>query len=362
MKSLDIDFLRRQAIPIEMGGLLQKLGEFKGRQDLFRHQTPQLLETLKEIAIIESTESSNRIEGVTVPEKRFRELMAHPIKPMDRSEAEILGYREALSQIHIRPESFTINEKTIREFHQQIYAKTDIEGGQWKKRDNTIEERLADGRWITRFVPISARETPYCMKELCRRLNRLWDKGQVSHLILIPAFVLDFLCIHPFTDGNGRVSRLLTVLLLHQAGYTVGRYISIERSIEQSKETYYEALQISSKGWHEEKHHLKPWLEYSLGVLIGACKEFEDRVGTITKSRGTKTAIVEDVIKNLPLTFSISNIEQLCPSVSRDMIRVILNRLRREGYLNCKGTGRGALWEKRGNNLSKGGNKHGNVC
>ncbi|OGW83324.1 MAG: hypothetical protein A3C47_00375 [Omnitrophica bacterium RIFCSPHIGHO2_02_FULL_51_18] len=360
MKSLDIDFLSRQSIPIEMGGLLQKLGEYKGRQDLFQHQTPQFLATLKETAIIESTESSNRIEGVTVPSKRFKELMAHPTKPKDRSEAEILGYREALSKIHTRPESFLIDEKTILDMHRQIYSRTDIPAGQWKKRDNTIEERLSDGRWITRFVPVSARETPGTMKELCARFNRLMDKRRTSPLILIPAFIFDFLCIHPFSDGNGRVSRLLTVLMLHQADYTVGRYISIERSIEESKETYYESLQRSSKDWQEGKHSLKPWWEYSLGVLIGAYQEFERRVGTIAKTRGAKTAIVEETIVNLPTTFSISDVERLCPSVSRDMIRVILNRLRKEGHIVSQGTGRGALWEKRGNPLIKRGNKRGN--
>lgn len=360
MKSLDIDFLNQQAIPIEMGGLLQKLGEYKGRQDLFQHQTSQVLETLKRISIIESTESSNRIEGITVPAKRFKELMAHPLKPKGGSEAEILGYREALSAIHTRSETFIIEEETILNLHKRIYARTDIPGGQWKKRDNTIEERLSDGRWITRFVPVSAQETPLYIKELCLRFNRLLDKRQVSLLVLIPAFVFDFLCIHPFSDGNGRVSRLLTVLLLHQADYTVGRYISIERLIEESKETYYEALQLSSQGWHEGKHSLKPWWEYSLGVLIGAYQEFERRVGTITKSRGAKTAIVEETIENLPSSFSISDVERLCPSVSRDMIRVVLNRLRKEGHLSCKGTGRGALWEKRGNNSLKRGNKHGN--
>jgi len=360
MKSLDIDFLNRQAIPIEMGGLLQKLGEYKGRQDLFQHQTPQVLATLKQTAIIESTESSNRIEGITVPSKRFKELMAHPSKPKDRSEAEILGYREALSKIHTKPESFPIDEKTILDLHRQIYTRTDIPAGQWKKRDNSIEERLSDGRWITRFMPVSARETPGYMKELCVRFNRLMDKRQTSPLILIPAFVFDFLCIHPFSDGNGRVSRLLTVLTLHQADYTVGRYISIEHLIEESKETYYEALQLSSNGWQEGKHSLKPWWEYSLGVLIGAYQAFECRVGTITKARGAKTAIVEETIDNLPATFSISDIERLCPSVSRDMVRVILNRLRKEGRIVSKGTGRGALWEKRGNESLKRSNKRGN--
>jgi Fic family protein len=360
MKSLDIDFLNRQAIPVEMGGLLQKLGEYKGRQDLFRHQTPQVLETLKQTAIIESTESSNRIEGVTIPAKRFKELMAHSAKPKDRSEAEILGYRQALSKIHANPESFAIEEKTILGLHRQIYSRTDIPAGLWKRRDNTIEERLTDGRWITRFVPVSAQETPGYMKELCIRFNRLWDKRQASPLILIPAFIFDFLCIHPFSDGNGRISRLLTVLLLHQADYTVGRYISIERLIEESRETYYEALQLSSKGWQEGKHSLKPWWEYSLGVLIGAYQEFERRVGAITKTRGAKTSIVEETIANLPVTFSISDVERLCPSVSRDMIRVVLNRLRKEGRLFCKSTGRGALWEKRGNNSLKRSNKRGN--
>ena len=360
MKSLDIDFLNKQSIPIEMGGLLQKLGEYKGRQDLFRHQTPQVLETLKQAAIIESTEASNRIEGITVPAKRFKELMAHPSKPKDRSEAEILGYREALLAIHSKPETFTIDGNTILKLHKQIYARTDIPCGQWKKRDNTIEERLADGRWITRFKPVSANETPRYMAELCTRFNRLWDKRQVSPLILVPAFVFDFLCIHPFSDGNGRVSRLLMVLLLHQADYSVGRYISIERLIEESKETYYEALQLSSQGWHEGNHRLRPWWEYSFGILIGAYQEFEKRVGSITNVRGAKTAIVENVIDNLPSPFSISDIERACPAVSREMIRVILNRLRKEGRVSCKGTGRGALWEKRDNKPPKRGNERGN--
>lgn len=198
------------------------------------------------------------------------------------------------------------------------------------------------------------------MKELCIRFNRLWDERQASPLIIVPAFIFDFLCIHPFSDGNGRVSRLLTVLLLHHANYTVGRYISIERLIEESKETYYGALQLSSKGWQEGKHSLKSWWGYSLGVLIGAYQEFERRVGSITKFRGAKTSIVEEAIANLPITFGISDVERLCPSVGRDMIRVILNRLRKEGHLSCKGTGRGALWEKRGNNLPKRGNERGN--
>jgi Fic family protein len=360
MKSLDPGFLERQAIPIEMGGLIEVLGEFKGRQELFRHQTPQVLESLRQVAIIESTESSNRIEGVTVPPERFKELMLHPATPRDRSEAEILGYRRVLSEIHVAPERFQIDEETIRRFHREIYEQTDIHGGRWKTRDNTIEERLPDGRWVTRFVPVSARETPFYVAELCHRFNRLWDQRRVSPLLLIPTFVLDFLCIHPFTDGNGRVSRLLTVLLLHQAGFNVGQFVSIERLIEGSKETYYEALQLSSRAWHESTHRLKPWWEYSLGVLIKAYREFEERVGIISRARGAKTAMIEQAIDRMPSTFGISDLERACPYTSRDMIRVVLNRRRDEGALVCKGTGRKAVWEKRGNKLRKHGNKGAN--
>ena len=360
MKSLDREFLEQQSIPIEMGGMIQILGEFKGRQDLFRRQTPQVLDSLRKVAIIESTESSNRIEGVTVAPERFKELMLNPTNPRGRSEAEVLGYRNVLSQIHTTPEKFEVNEETILMLHREIYAQTDVSAGHWKRRDNTIEERLPDGRWVTRFIPVPASDAPFYMKELCARFNRIWDERRISPLLLIPAFILDFLCVHPFTDGNGRISRLMTVLLLRQCDFEVVRYISLERIIEQSKETYYEALQMASTGWHQGQHRLKPWWEYSLGTLIKAYREFEERVGTITKARGAKTSLIEQAIERLPSTFSISDLEQACSSVSRDMIRVILNRLRKEGKLFCKGTGRKALWEKRGNKIAKRGNKRGN--
>jgi Fic family protein len=360
MKSLDYEFLERQAIPIEMGGLLQTLGELKGRQELYLHQTPEVLESLRQVAIVESTESSNRIEGVTIPAARFKELMLHPTKPQDRSEAEILGYRNVLSQIHSTPDRFDISEATTKRLHADIYAQTGIPGGKYKNRDNTIEQRLADGRWVTRFVPVSARETPFYMKESYTRFNRLWDERRISPLLLMPAFILDFLCIHPFADGNGRVSRLISVLLLHHVGYVVGRYISVERLIEESKETYYEALRMASEGWHEGRHRLKPWWEYSLGILIQAYRELEERVGTVTGMRGAKTMLIEQAIERLPVAFSIGDVERACPLVSRDMIRVVLNRLRSEGKLICKGTGRKATWEKRGNKDAKRGNKRGN--
>ena len=185
------------------------------------------------------------------------------------------------------------------------------------------------------------------MTETVSRFTRLWNQQKISPLLVIPAFILDFLSIHPFTDGNGRVSRLLTVLLLHQVGYEVGRYISLERIIEETKESYYESLQLSSKNWHEGKHRLKPWWEYFLATLISAYQEFESRVGALTKQKGAKTGLVIEVIGHFPKEFGITDVERACPTVGRDMIRVVLNRLREEGKLICNGTGRGAKWRKK---------------
>lgn len=347
MKSLDRAYLEQLSIPLETAGTLRVLGEYRGKQELYARQTPQVLETLKQVAIIQSTESSNRIEGVVVEDRRLEALLEKKTTPQNRSEAEVVGYRDVLAHIHASFEHYQITPETIMKIHRDMLRRTDLPAGAWKTRDNTIEERLPDGRWITRFVPVSARETPYYMKELCTRFNQLWDERRIDRLLLIHAFVLDFLCIHPFTDGNGRVSRLLTVLLLHQSGYDVGRYISLERLIEQSKETYYEVLQHGSGQWHHGQHLILPWWRYSLGVLMAAYKEFEDRVGMVRASRGAKTAWVRNEIDNLPDEFGVGELARACPGVSRPMIRVILEALRKEGKLEAMGTGRGAVWRKR---------------
>jgi len=347
MKSLDRNYLEEQAIPLEFAGTLRLLGEYRGKQELFTRQTPQVLNTLKQIAIVQSTESSNRIEGVIVEEKRLKALLEKKKTPQNRSEAEVVGYRDVLAQIHTSFDRFSIDPKTILKIHGDMLRHTDLTGGEWKKKDNTIEERLPDGRWVTRFVPTSARETPYYMEELCRRFNQLWEERRIDRLLLMHAFVLDFLCIHPFTDGNGRVSRLLTVLLLHQAGYEVGRYISLERFIEESKETYYEVLQRTSNHWHEGHHQILPWWRYSLGILIAAYRDFEDRVGIVRATRGAKTVWVQEAVRNLPEKFTVGELIRVCPGVSRPMLRVILESLRKEGKLEVVGTGRGAMWRKR---------------
>lgn len=346
MKSLDRDFLEQQTIPLEFAGTLRLLGEYRGKQELFARQTPQVLNTLKEVAIIQSAESSNRIEGVVVDEKRLKDLLEKKTTPKDRSEAEVVGYRDVIARIHTSFARFSITPETILKMHSDMLRRTDLPAGVWKKRDNTIEERLRDGRWITRFVPVSARETPHYMKALCSHFNRFWEERRIDQLLLIHAFVLDFLCIHPFTDGNGRVSRLLTVLLLHQAGYDVTRYISLERLTEDSKETYYEVLQRASENWHAGKHQILSWWQYSLGILIAAYQEFEDRVGIVHTSRGAKSAWIKEAIDRLPDEFSVGELARACTGVSRPMIRFILESLREERKLRVIGTGRGARWQK----------------
>jgi len=301
---------------------------------------------MKQVAIIQSAESSNRIEGVIVEEKRLKPLLEKEVAPRNRSEAEVIGYKNVLSRIHTAYESFKISPDTILKIHRDMLSHTDLPAGRWKNRDNTIEERLPDGRWITRFVPVTARETPYYMNELCGRFNSLWEEGQIDRLLLIHTFVLDFLCIHPFTDGNGRVSRLLTVLLLHQSGYEVSRYISLERLLENSKESYYNILNRASERWHEGGHAILPWWQFSLGILIAAYKEFENRMGIIRSSRGAKTAWVRDAIEQLPEEFGVGELVLACSGVSRPLIRTVLEALRKEGKLEVLGTGRGTKWKK----------------
>ena len=349
MKSLDRDFLERQAVPLEFAGTLRQLGEYRGKQELYKRQTPQVLNTLKQVAIIQSTESSNRIEGIIVEEKRLKPLLEKDATPRNRSEAEVIGYKRVLSRIHTSYESYKIVPDTILKLHGDMLGSTDLPAGIWKRRDNTIEERLPDGRWITRFVPVPASETPFYMNELCDRLGHLWEEGRIDRLLLIHAFVVDFLCIHPFTDGNGRVSRLITVLLLHQSGYDVGRYISLERLIEDSKESYYEVLNRVSEKWHEGGHYILPWWQYSLGILIAAYKEFENRVGVIRASRGAKSAWVRGAIEQLPQEFNIGELLRVCSGVSRPMIRVILEELRSDGKIEVVGAGRNARWRKHDN-------------
>ncbi len=336
-----------EPVDVTVANLMAALGRYQGRQELYQHQVPQVLETLRQVAIVESTEASNRIEGIVVPPHRLKALMAQAT-PETRSESEIAGYRDVLARIHTGQLAVPITPDSICAMHADMYAYLPGEGGKWKQRDNVIRQTLPDGREVVRFVPLPADETPDAMEELCHHLASTWESEQLDKLLVINAFILDFLCIHPFTDGNGRMARLLTLMLLYAAGYEVGRYISLERVIEQTKETYYEALWKSSNRWETGQHDMTPWHQYSLSVIVYAYRQFEDQVGGLVAAPGAKGQSVRTTIETFAAgqTFTITDLERMCPTVSRATIRRVLEELREQGQVQCLGTGRSAQWRK----------------
>lgn len=347
MNSFQPGFLER--VPLDHGLVqtIRSLGEFRGRQALYARQSPQVLERLREIAVIQSTESSNRIEGVTAPIERIRALVAEKTAPRDRSEQEIAGYRDVLKTIHASHADMVFTPGLVRQLHRDLYQFTAVEGGDWKATSNDITETRPDGTVVVRFRPLAPHLTPEAMDELHARFDERWHAGELEPLILIATYVLDFLCIHPFRDGNGRMARLLSLLLLYRAGDEVGRYVSLEKMVEDTRESYYDTLHASSQGWHEGAHDLRPWWEYFAGVmLLGAYREFEDRAGMLTTVRGAKRDAVIDAVERLPRAFRLGDVERICPGVSRPTINRTLRQLRDEGRIQCTRGGRDALWEK----------------
>ena len=265
-------------------------------------------------------------------------------KPKNRSEQEVAGYRDALSLIHDSAKEIKFSCNVILQLHKIIYSYMSQAGGKWKATDNEIIERHPDGTYRIRFRPVSALQTPMKMQELEEDYRKIMDLGQTDPLIVIPIVVLDFLCIHPFSDGNGRAARLVTNLLLYHFDYQVGRYISLERIFEETKEDYYRTHETSSKGWHENKHDVAPWMNYFWITLLKAYREFEDRVGKIKPGKGSKSNQVRQAVLRQTVSFSISEIEKECPWISRDMIRLVLREMKAEGSIKPVGKGRGAKW------------------
>jgi len=345
MHSLTDTYLHALTFSTAQASMLQTLGEYRGKQALFSQQTPEVLEALKNAAVVESSESSNRLEGITAPHHRIEAVVGQGATPENRSEQELAGYRDALSGIHAAGAQMTFSVATVRELHKTMYLYMIENGGQFKKKNNEIIELHPDGSFKrVRFTPVSAAETPHAMQTLVQRYEHAAQDLQIEPLVVIPLAMLDFLCIHPFRDGNGRVSRLLTLLLLYHSEYLVGRYISLERIVEESKQTYYEVLEHSSRQWHDGRHDAAPWLNYFWGVLVRAYREFEERVGTIKRGKGAKTDAVRDAVLRRHVPFAISDIEDACPWVSHDMIRLVLRQLRDEGAIKAEGGGRGAKW------------------
>jgi Fic family protein len=349
MHSLGPDYLSHLAFDAAQVATIQRLGEARGRQDLFVAQIPEQLEVLRQAAVVESSESSNRIEGVVAAPGRVEAIVLKAATPRDRSEQEIAGYRDALRLIHESHEHMDFTVNAVLQLHSMLFRYLPSEGGLWKATDNEIVERDAQGQLTrVRFTPVPAVATPGAMSDLTGSYEQARSEGHFDPLIVVPLAILDLLCIHPFRDGNGRMARLMTLLLLYHFRYRVGRYISLERVIEESKETYYEALEASSQGWHEGRHDARPWLDYFWGVLLRAYGEFEERVGTLSLGRGSKTQQIRDAVGRRVGPFSISEIEADCPGVSRDMVRVVLRQLRDEGAITSQGRGRGARWIRKG--------------
>jgi Fic family protein len=346
MKSFEHDYLLDTRISHQLLSSIRQVGEFKGRQSLYVEQSPEVMESLRRTAIIQSAESSNRIEGITAALGRVERIALDKAMPLNRSEQEIAGYRDVLNGIHVNHARMALSPGLLLQWHAIQGKYTSEKTGLWKQKDNAIIEVRAGGRNVVRFKPVSALATPEYIKKLVHLYSRLTDAGLTDRLLLIASCVLDFECIHPFVDGNGRIGRLLTLLLLYQAGYEVGRYISLERIVEDSKESYYEALYKSSQKWHEGKHDLRPWWDYFVGMLTAAYKEFEDRVGTITGKRGAKREMVENVILQLPHRFRIADVQRACPAVSYPTLKRALSDLAGKRNIRCIGKGRDAQWEK----------------
>ena len=318
---------------------LTLINEYKGEQRLFIEAHKDELNELVEIAKIQSTEASNRIEGISTSDDRLKNLAQEKTTPRNRNEAEIAGYREVLNIIHENYDYIPVNVNYILQLHRNLYKFLEnVDGGMFKTSDNIIRETDLEGNEKVRFRPVPAWETPSAMEELCKQFRE--EKNEVDPLVLNMMFVLDFLCIHPFNDGNGRMSRLLTLLLLYQSGFIVGKYISIEKIIEKSKETYYEVLQDSSMNWHENENNYKPFVNYMLGVIINAYKEFEDRVQLLTNPNLSKADRIREIIKNHIGTITKSELMEMNPDISDTTIQRALADLLKSGEIEKIGGGR----------------------
>lgn len=335
--------LRDFAVPMSTNWLLNDLAEAKGKQELYTRQSPQVLKALREMALVQSVESSNRIEGVTVAPDRLRPLVLGHARPKDRSEQEIAGYRSALNLIHTEAENLQITPALLRRLHG-LCQEGSGDAGQFKKVDNEVIELRPDAAPVIRFKCVSAKATPSAVDELCLVYRHAIDQDHIPPLVAIGALVLDFLCIHPFRDGNGRVSRLLTLLALYQQGYEVGRYISLERLVEEAKEDYYHVLHKSSQRWHEGKHDFLAWLNHFLAVARRAYGEFEQRAGQVKAPRGAKAELVLTAICQQLGDFRLADIEHACPGVGREWIRSLLTDLKAAGDVSCQGKGPAARW------------------
>ena len=314
--------------------------EYKGEQRLIADRHADILIDLVNIAKIQSTESSNKIEGIYTSEPRLKKIVMDKTMPKTRSEREIAGYRDVLNIIHENNEFIPITPNYILQLHRYLYKYDGDIGGVYKSADNFIEEIDSEGNSHIRFKPVAAWEAPEALNELCREYNKALNDSKLDPLLLMPMFVLDFLCIHPFKDGNGRMSRLLTLLLLYKSNYVVGKYISIEKLIETTKEDYYATLQASSTKWQENKNDYEPFVKYMLSIIVAAYRDFMERTKLVEEKTISKPDRIEETIKNHLGQITKSEILELVPGVSQTTVQRTLNDLLKSEKIIKDGNGR----------------------
>ncbi len=346
MRTFDYIHYPQSLLTPETVGLLSAIHEFKGKQKLYSTAKKDVLNTLLEVAKIQSTEASNRIEGIFTSDERLKALVMEKVTPASRNEREIAGYRDVLATIHEAHDTISVSPNVILQLHRNLYSfQASAFGGQWKDSDNIIAETGTNGEARVRFRPVPAFATPGAMRDLCDAYCNALAETEHDPLLLSVMFIFDFLCIHPFNDGNGRMSRLLTLLLLYRQGYIVGKYVSLEKLIEITKESYYESLLASSDGWDENRNDLMPFLRYMLGVVLKAYREFSDRVELLAvSSRATKANRVRRMFETHIGALSKAEIAKECPDINVGTIERVLKELLDAGFIQKGGSGKKTVY------------------
>lgn len=349
MRAFDYRILEKKAWDTDIVNLVAKTHEYKGRQNLFIRQKPTELERLVEIAKIQSTEASNKLEGIVTTGTRMKQLFQYKTTPRNRDEQEIIGYRDVLNTIHENYAYIPLKPSYILQLHRDLLKKSGLSyGGHFKNVQNYINETKADGTVVTRFTPIAPHETSAAIERICTSFEQAIANEKIDALILIPTFMCDFLCIHPFNDGNGRMSRLLTLLLLYKSGYEVGKYISIEKQIEKTKDRYYDTLEESGIGWHEGKNNPAPFIRYMLQVILACYTELEERLMVHAgESKRTAYDIVKSYAEKKIGKFTGKEVIATCPSIGRSSVLAALKKLTEEGFIVKIGSGRSTVYVRR---------------
>lgn len=327
MRNFDYSKLAQRTWDSEMLGYIAQIHEFKGRQELYLKQAPATLDRLVEIAKVQSTEASNEIEGIRTTSTRLKQLCAEKTTPRNRDEREIMGYRDVLNTIHESYEYIPIRASYILQLHRDLYKYSEKSiGGSFKNTQNYITATDGQGNSVILFTPLPPYETPAAIEAICDSLNRTLDTQVLDPLILIPVFIHDFLCIHPFNDGNGRMSRLLTTLLLYRTGYVVGKYISLESKIAKNKGLYYDALEECQRGWYDETEDPTPFIKYLLGTILAAYRDFEERVEQVSEKLSAIEMVRRAAYGKIG-KFTKSDLMELCPTLSKSSVEASIKKL-----------------------------------